>query len=80
MERNINVWLPLVRPLQRTWPAPQACVLTGNRTSNSVVCRPVLNLLSHTSQGLFNIVFVTVLRDRNYYQYFTSKFSFREVT
>ena len=24
MERNINVWLPLVRPLVGTWPAIQA--------------------------------------------------------
>ena len=24
-ERNINVWLPLVHPLLRTWPATQAC-------------------------------------------------------
>ena len=32
-ERNISVWLPLVcRPLG-TWPATQACVLTGNQTS-----------------------------------------------
>ena len=32
-ERNINVWLSLVCPLLVTWPATQACVLTGNRTS-----------------------------------------------
>ena len=30
MERNIHVWLPLMCPLQGTWPATQACVLTGN--------------------------------------------------
>ena len=29
-ERNINVWLPLVCPTPGTWPATQACVLTGN--------------------------------------------------
>ena len=29
-ERNINVWLPLVHPLLGTWPAIQACALTGN--------------------------------------------------
>ena len=29
-ERNINVWLPLMRPLLGTWPATQAWVLTGN--------------------------------------------------
>ena len=30
-ERNINVWLPLVRPLLGTWPATQARALTGNQ-------------------------------------------------
>ena len=50
-ERNINVWMPLVRPLLWTWPATQACALTGNWTVNALVCRRVLNLLSHTSQG-----------------------------
>ena len=34
-----------------TWPATQACALTGNRTGNPLVHRPVLNPLSHTSQG-----------------------------
>ena len=29
-ERNINVWLPLMYPLEGTWPATQACTLTGN--------------------------------------------------
>ena len=52
-ERNVSVWLPLVRPLLRTWPTTQACALTGNRTSNSLVCRPALKPLSHTSQGVF---------------------------
>ena len=28
-----------------------ACTLTGNRTSDSLVCRLVLNPLSHSSQG-----------------------------
>ena len=28
-ERNINVWLHVVRPLLGTWPATQACALTG---------------------------------------------------
>ena len=26
-ERNINVWMPLMRPLLGTWPATQACAL-----------------------------------------------------
>ena len=51
MERNINVWLPLVYPLLRTWPATQAFALTGNQTSNPLVFRLALDPLSHTSQG-----------------------------
>ena len=35
-----------------TWPATQACALTGNQTSNLLVCRPVLSPLSLTSQGI----------------------------
>ena len=50
-ERNINVWLPLPHPKPETWPTTQACVLTGNRTSDPLVHRPALNPLSHTSQG-----------------------------
>ena len=50
-ERNINVWLPLARPLLETWPTAQACVLTGNWTSDPLVHRSVLRPLSHTSQG-----------------------------
>ena len=33
-----------------TWPATQACALTGNRTGNPLVCR-----LSHTSRDLLDI-------------------------
>ena len=50
-ERNINVWLPLVCPLLGTWPTTQAWTLTGNRTGDSLVHRPALNALSHTSRG-----------------------------
>ena len=32
--------------------ATHACALTENRTGNPLVCRPTLNPLSHTSQGL----------------------------
>ena len=32
-------------------PTTQARALTGNQTGNVLVCRPVLNPLSHTSQG-----------------------------
>ena len=45
------MWLPLTRPLLGTWPATEACALTGNRSSDPLVHRPVLNPLSHTSQG-----------------------------
>ena len=38
-------------PLLETWPPTQACVLTGNRTTDPLVHRPALNPLSHTSQG-----------------------------
>ena len=45
------MWLPLAHPLLRTWPATQACALMGNRTSDTLVHRPTLNSLSHTSQS-----------------------------
>ena len=48
-ERNINVWLPLMHSLLGTWPATQACALIGNRTSDPLVPRLVLNPLSHTT-------------------------------
>ena len=39
------------RPSTAGLPATQACALTGNRTSDPLVCRLVLSPLSHTSQG-----------------------------
>ena len=51
-ERNINVWLPLAPPLLGTWPTTQASALTGNRSSNLLICRPALSPLSRTSQEL----------------------------
>ena len=50
-ERNINLWLPLLYPWLGSWPATQACALTGNRTCNPLVHRLALNPLSHTNQG-----------------------------
>ena len=38
-------------PQLGTWPATQACAVTGNQTGNLLVCRLMLNPLSHTSQG-----------------------------
>ena len=49
-ERNINQ-LPLPHPQLGTWPAAQACALTGNQTGDLLVHRPVLNPLSRTRQG-----------------------------
>ena len=49
-ERNINQF-PLARPQMGTWPTTQACALTRNQIGDLLVCRPVLNPLSHTSQG-----------------------------
>ena len=51
-ERNINAWLPLLHHLLGTWPATQACALTGNWTSNSLVDRLALNPLSHNQPEL----------------------------
>ena len=54
-ERHINVWLPVILPVLGTWPATQACALTGNRTSDPLVHKPVLSLLSYTSQDEYLI-------------------------
>ena len=54
-ERNINVGLPLARPLLGTWPTTQAFALTGNQTGDSSVCRPALNPLSYTRKGSIDI-------------------------
>ena len=43
--------LPLVHPTLGTWPATQACALTGNQTGDPLVLRPELSPLSHTCQG-----------------------------
>ena len=37
-ERNISVWLPLTWPPLGTWPATQACALTGSQTRDPPVC------------------------------------------
>ena len=54
-ERNIGSsevsCLALAHPQLETWPAPQACVLKGNRTGDLSVPRLALNPLSHTHQG-----------------------------
>ena len=66
---NINVWLPLMRPLLGTWPATQACALTGNRTGDPLICRSAINPLSYSNQGqhviliLFHILYFTLYYD-----------------
>ena len=55
-KRSINMWLRLTCPLLGTWPATQACALTGNWTGDLLVCRLALNQLSHTSQGSGNLL------------------------
>ena len=60
-EKNINVWLPLTCLILGTWPATQACVLTGNRTGDPLVRRPALNPLSYSSQGKFTFISIPIL-------------------
>ena len=50
--QEIHDRLPLTHPQMGTWPATQACALTGNRTSGPLVCRLARNPLSHTSQDM----------------------------
>ena len=49
-KRYIHLMPPLCSQLG-TWPTTQACAQTGNRTSDLLVHRLVLNPLSHVSQG-----------------------------
>ena len=49
-EKNIDQF-PLTLPQPGTWPPTQAGALTGNRTSDILVCGTMANPLSHTSQG-----------------------------
>ena len=48
-------------PPLRAWPATQARTLTGNRTSDPPVHKPVLNPLSHTSQGEFIVILLFIV-------------------
>ena len=60
-------WLPLVCPILGTQPPTQACVLTGNWTRDPLFRRPVLNPLSHTSQGLVHIFFINKMAKTVFY-------------
>ena len=42
----------LLHPQLGTWPATQACALTGNQTGHLSVRRRALSPLSHTSLGI----------------------------
>ena len=55
MDKNIHVWLPLTVPALGTWPATQACGLTGNLTSDPLVRRLALNPLGHTSRAQYAV-------------------------
>ena len=48
--------LPLTCTTPGTWPATQACALTGKRSGDPLVRRLVLSPLSHTSPGECDIV------------------------
>ena len=72
-ERHINVWLPLTCSLPGTWPATQACALTG--TSDPLVHRPAFNPLSRTSSGI-NFPFSTTFTISHTFQYVIFSFSF----
>ena len=67
--RDTSIILPLARPQPGTWPATQACALTGNRTRDLLVHRPTLSPLSHTSQTeqlfffFFKILFIYFWRE-----------------
>ena len=49
-----------MHPLLGTSPVTQPCALAGNRTGNPLVCRPMLNPLSYTSQGR-NLIFKVLI-------------------
>ena len=56
-ERKCVVASHVLSTRDLTWAAAQqACALTGNRTSNPLVCRPALNPLHHTSHSHFELL------------------------
>ena len=54
-------WVPLTCPHLGTWPTTQVCALTGNRTSDPLVCKLALSPLSHTNQGFLETFSSTLL-------------------
>ena len=51
----------LTYPQLGTRPTTQACALTGNQTDDPLVCKPQLNPLSHTSQGVLLFLIPSLL-------------------
>ena len=49
-ERHTD-WFPLTCVPTRDWPATHACAVTGNRTSDHLLCGTMLNQLSYASKG-----------------------------
>ena len=60
-KRNIHVWLPLTWLPLGTWPATQACALTGNRTSDPTAHAQSTELQQPGLYVLFGEVFIRVL-------------------
>ena len=51
------MWFPLLCPLLGTWPETQACALTGNWTSDPLVCRLVLNHWATPDRSISRVLF-----------------------
>ena len=56
------MWLSLARPLVGTWPATQACALTGNRTRERVSQASAHSAGPRTSQGYMVIIYRVLKR------------------
>ena len=65
-QRNINVWLPVMYPLLGTWPATQACDLTGNQTSNPLVLEASTQSTDPHQPGLVNFFMWSNIRNLLY--------------
>ena len=60
-ERNISVWLPLMWPPLGTWPATQACALTGNWTGDPLVHNPRSIHWATPASAMFSFSWETAL-------------------
>ena len=57
-QENKRIALAGVAQWTECWPATQACALTRNQTSDTLVHRPALNPLNYTSQGPLSSFFL----------------------